>query len=334
MRIFCVTIGEKVKMKLKQSLLMFVLALFAVVLVACGNNETKKEDGKSGDTKEEKSEVVVKHEYGETPVQVNPKKVVVFDFGSLDTIEKLGASDSVVAVPRKNVPGYLSTFDNDNVINAGGLKEPDFEAIKEAEPDLIIISGRQADSYDQFSEIAPTIYMAVDEADFVNSFKKNVTTLGEIFGKEDVAKTELEAIDKEIADVKAKVSADKKGLIVLSSAKELSAYGPGSRFGIIHDVLGITPADESIKVSTHGNNVTSEYVFEKNPDYLFVIDRDVAVGEKSTLKETVQNEIIAKTNAAKEGKIIQLNPEYWYLSGGGLISVAEMVKEVSEGIAQ
>lgn len=34
------------------------------------------------------------------------------------------------------------------------------------------------------------------------------------------------------------------------------------------------------------------------------------------------------TNAFKNGKIIYLDPNYWYLSGGGLISVSEMLKEV------
>lgn len=316
---------------MKKSLLVFLLALFTVVLAACGGNETKEEDKKSGNDK--KAEVVtVKHEYDTTEVAKNPEKVVVFDFGSLDTMDALGVGDSVAALPKQNIPSYLSQYDKEEIANAGGLKEPDFEAINEVQPDLIIISGRQADSYDKFAEIAPTIYLAVDEKDYVNSFKKNVETLAEIFGKEEEAKTKLAEIDKAIEDTKENVPADKKGLIVLSSAKELSAFGPGSRFGIIHDVLGVSPADAKIKEGSHGNGVTAEYVFEKNPDYLFVIDRDAAVGEKSTLKETVQNEIVAKTNAAKEGKIISLDPEVWYLAGGGLESVAQMVKEVSDGI--
>ncbi|WP_042352546.1 siderophore ABC transporter substrate-binding protein [Bacillus massiliigorillae] len=319
---------------MKKSLLVFLLALFTVVLAACGSNDTSKEDEKtSGDDKKEEV-VTVKHEYGETKVEKNPKKVVVFDFGSLDTMDALGVGDSVVGLPKQNIPSYLSQYDKEEIANAGGLKEPDFEAIKEAEPDLIIISGRQADSYDKFAEIAPTIYQAVDTTDYINSFKKNVETLAEIFGKEDEAKTKLADIDKAIEDTKAKVPADKKGLIVLSNAKQLSAYGAGSRFGLIHDVLGVTPADKDIKESTHGNDVTAEYVLDKNPDYLFVIDRDAAVGEQSTLKETVQNEIVGKTNAAKNDKIISLDPEIWYLAGGGLESVAQMVKEVSEGISK
>lgn len=322
-------------MKMKQSLLMFLLAMVAVLLVACGSDDKKNEDASSGDAKpEEKTEVVVNHEYGETKVAVNPKKVVVFDYGSLDTIDALGVGDAVAALPRQGVPSYLSQYDTDDYINAGGLKEPDFEAINEVQPDLIIISSRQADSYDQFAEIAPTIYMAVDTKDYMNSFEKNVNTLAQIFDKEDVAKEKLEAIETSIEEVKGKTTDDKKGLIVLSNAGELSAYGVGSRFGIIHDVLGVVPVDEGIKVSTHGDTITSEYILEKNPDYLFVVDRDAVVGGEVAAKETVENEIVKKTNAYKDGKIVYLDPNYWYLSGGGIESVSEMIKSISEGIAQ
>jgi len=35
-----------------------------------------------------------------------------------------------------------------------------------------------------------------------------------------------------------------------------------------------------------------------------------------------------KTNAYKNGKIFYLDPDYWYLSGGGLLSMKEMIKEI------
>lgn len=38
--------------------------------------------------------------------------------------------------------------------------------------------------------------------------------------------------------------------------------------------------------------------------------------------------MIKTTKAYKENHVVYLDPNYWYLSGGGLISVSEMVKEV------
>ncbi|GJM75014.1 hypothetical protein HMSSN036_72300 [Paenibacillus macerans] len=60
----------------------------------------------------------------------------------------------------------------------------------------------------------------------------------------------------------------------------MSAYGPGSRFGLIHDVFGVPAVDDTIEASTHGQSISFEYVAEKNPDYLFVVDRDAVVTEE------------------------------------------------------
>ncbi|HBS44934.1 MAG TPA: ABC transporter, partial [Paenibacillus sp.] len=54
-----------------------------------------------------------------------------------------------------------------------------------------------------------------------------------------------------------KAKADgKKSLIILANEGKISAYGSGSRFGIIHDVFGFAQADDKIEVSTHGQSVS------------------------------------------------------------------------------
>jgi iron complex transport system substrate-binding protein len=246
-------------------------------------------------------------------------------------LDKLGVE--VTGLPQSNVPSYLSKYSDAKYENVGGLKEPDFEKINSLSPDLIIISGRQQDSYEEFSKIAPTLYVAVDNANYMESFTNNVKTLGKIFGKEAEVEAELATINDSVQALNTKATADgKKALIILANEGKISAYGAGSRFGIIHDVFGFAQADEKIEVSTHGQSVSYEYVADKNPDYLFVVDRDAAVksdGSKSgSAKDAVENDLVKNTNAFKNGKIIYLDPNYWYLSGGGLISVSEMLKEV------
>ncbi|OCA91714.1 siderophore ABC transporter substrate-binding protein [Pseudobacillus wudalianchiensis] len=316
----------------KLSLLM-ITALLAIVMAACGSNVEKEESKTSSEPKKEAEEVTVKHDLGETKVKKNPEKVVVFDFGSLDTLDKLGVE--VTGLPKQNIPKYLSKYEEDKYENVGSLKEPDFEKVNELSPDLIIISGRQAELYDQFAEIAPTIYLGVDPADFMNSFEKNTKMLGEIFGKEDEVQTELANVEDEIGKLKKQASKENKtALVVLANDGKVSAYGPGSRFGIIHDVFGITPVDKDIEVSTHGQSISFEYIVEKDPDYLFVIDRGavVAEGGGSSAKQVIENDLVKNTKAYKDGQIVYLDPGYWYLSGGGLESVSAMVKEVQAAL--
>ncbi|WP_285768295.1 siderophore ABC transporter substrate-binding protein [Peribacillus sp. SI8-4] len=313
---------------LKKLSVLLLIAMLAVVAVACGSDKAKEETGTKKETAKSE-EITVKHQLGETKVKTNPKKVVVFDMGALDTLDKFGVE--VAAVPHDGLPKYLSKYES-TTENAGGLKEPDFEKINELAPDLILISGRQSEAYEELSKIAPTVFVGVDTTKYMESFKENVTLLGKIFGKEDKATKELASVEENINALKEKVPADKKGLIVLANGGKISAYGPDSRFGIIHDVFGVPAVDDKLEVSTHGQSVSFEYIAEKNPDYLFVIDRDAVVGDGAAAKETVENDIVKNTNAFKEGNIIYLDPNYWYLSGGGLESVDEMVKEISEGI--
>ena len=317
---------------MRKFLLGFLMSLLVIFLVACGSDDDAEKTENDEEDSEEPQTVTVEHELGTTEVDKNPEKVVVFDMGSLDTLDKLGIE--VTGVPQQSVPDYLSKYEGDEYENVGGLKEPDFEKIAEIDPDLIIISGRQGDMYDELQELGDTIFLGVDTDNYMESFEDNVNTIGEIFDKETEAADALDAIEEKIDKAKETAEeADKNGLIILANDDKISAYGPSSRFGLIHDVVGVPAVDEGIEVSTHGQNVSFEYVVEQDPDLLYVIDRGAAIGEgESATKLIVENKLMEDTKAMQNDDIYYLDPEYWYLSGGGLISVEEMVNEIAESL--
>ncbi len=309
---------------MKKVLISLMIATLLIFAVACNaNTSTTPSSGE---------EITINHQLGETKVVKNPKKVVVFDFGILDTLDHLGID--VIALPKSGkIPKYLSKYQNNKYENVGTLKEPDFEKISELEPDLIIISTRQQDLYDEFQKIAPTIFLGIDTNNYFSSFEENMKTVGKIFGKEKEVEQELTSIQQVIDDTNQKAKKDtKKALIILANDDKVSAYGPKSRFGIIHDQLGITPVDTNIKASTHGQNISFEYIVEKDPDYLYVVDRAAVVGGKTAAKELVENELVKKTKAYQNGNIVYLDPEVWYLSGGGLQSVREMILAINQSL--
>ncbi|AJD01700.1 iron complex transport system substrate-binding protein [Campylobacter lari] len=272
----------------------------------------------------------IKHDLGSTKVVKNPSRVIVFDYGILDSLKELNLSDKIIGVPLKNLPKYLDSFKN--VENVGGVQEPNFETIYKLKPDLIIVSGRQAKNFKSFEEIAPTLYLPVDTKDYLNSFEKNLNILGDIFDKKDLVKEKFNALLQDINHFKSQINPTKKGLIILTNANKMSAFGSKSRFGIIHDVLDVKVADENISVSTHGKNISPEYILKINPDYIFVVDRDAIVGGEGNARKTIENPIVKKTNAYKNNHIFYINPEYWYLSGGGLISIKIMLEEIIKDI--
>lgn len=289
-------------------------------------NENSQEENQSGNETADAKELTMKHSKGETTVKLNPSKVVVFDMGILDIMDALGV-ETELAAPVSSVPEYLSKYAN--VANAGNIKEPDLEAIFSFEPDVIFISGRQADFYDELNKIAPTVYVDLEATNYIEDLKNNVNNIGTLFGKSTEAEEKLQELENRISEVNVVINKSKeKGLIVLVNDGNISAYGSGSRFGIIHDVLGVKPADANIEVSTHGQSASYEYISDVNPDILFVVDRTAVVGGTTSVVETLNNELVNGTNAAKNNKIISLDPEAWYLAGGGLTSVLLMVNEV------
>ncbi|MCZ0703285.1 iron complex transport system substrate-binding protein [Natronobacillus azotifigens] len=326
---------------MKKLILLLLLFAVAIFTVACGADDTEETTGTQDATENQQeaqnnqdeevaTEVVVEHELGTTTVPVNPEKVVVFDFGTLDTLDYLGVD--VAALPKGNIPEYLTQFDTDAYENAGTLFEPDFETLAHIDPDLIIISGRTQEAYEELSNLAPTIFMGVDTARYIESFEANITLLGEIFTKQTEVEDALGEITESVASLQALVSEDEPGLIILTNDGSLSAFGPGSRFGIIHDEFGISPVDEGIESATHGQSISFEYVTEMNPHYLFVMDRNAVTGGEHTASSTLDNDLINQTIAAEEDQIVYLTPDYWYLSSGGIVSVTEMIHEIAAAL--
>lgn len=301
-------------------------AAATLALTACGGSSEAADDPSTAST------VTIEHAQGSTEVPVDPQTVFTFDLGALDTMDALGVD--VDGVPQGTLPAQLAAYAGGDITNIGSMKEPDFEAIAAAAPDLIVISGRVADSYDELSEIAPTIDLSVDAEDPIASFKAHTASLGTVFGVEDDVADRLAALDAKIAETRDAAAASGNGLVLMTSAGEVTAYGAGSRFGLIHDVLGVEEAAEVKSEGTHGEAVSFEYIAEINPAHLFVIDRDAAIGEAGAAGAAVlDNELVNGTDAAKNGAVTFLDSASWYLIGYGLNNLDAMVTAVNEAVA-
>lgn len=263
----------------------------------------------------------------------NPKRVVVFDYGVADILKNLGV-DAVVGLPKNGkMPEILSNYSDDKYTNVGSLKETDFEAVESLNPDLIIIGGRQAEDIDSFKEIAPTVNLAVDGQDYMNSFKTVVTDLGKLFDKEDEAKKAIDEIEAKIAKVNKTVT--EKGLtasVVMANEGNISAFSAKSRYGLIYNGLGFAEVDKNIDDSTHGQQVSFEYFLENKADYVFVVDRGAITGKGDSASKLFDNEVMNKTEVAKNGNIVYLNSVIWYTMTGGIESTNQMIDEIADAI--
>lgn len=306
-----------------------IFALLACVLtlglVACGST-TSAAPAAGGE------KVTIKHAQGSTEVPTNPGKVVVLDYATLDSMKALGLTDKVVGVPAKTLPDFLGEFKKAESI--GTMQEPDIEKVAGLKPELIIIAGRTAAKYAELSKVAPTVNLSVDATTYVDSMKEQANKLGTIFGKQAEVEQKLTAVEQAIQETKGQAGTAGKALTILTSGGKLSAFGPGSRFGYVHDVYGIKAAAADLKVDNHGQAISNEFISTTNPDVLYVIDRDATIGKQGeSAAKLLDNALVNQTNAAKNKKIVYLNGARWYLTGSGLDNTIEMAKELKAGLA-
>ncbi|WP_424934099.1 siderophore ABC transporter substrate-binding protein [Amaricoccus macauensis] len=263
---------------------------------------------------------------GPAEVPANPETIAVFDMAALDAIDALGIT--VAGVPQ---PHYLSYLDDAAATaqSVGSLFEPDFEALAMIAPDLIVAGGRSSTQVDALSRIAPTIDMTIWDGDYLDVAQARVRAYGEIFGKQDDAEALASALVAKTEEAENAVEGRGDALILLTNGGKISAYGSASRFGWLHTALGLPEAYPGLESETHGEAVSFEFVAEVDPDWILVIDRGAAIGNSGeSAAATLDNPLIAKTRAAKQGQIVYLDSGPLYIAGGGVQSMTHTLDEV------
>lgn len=316
----------------------------AVSLAACGQAEEKSNTSKKAEaeqTKEQTPEnVTIKsfngnNEEVDLEVPYDPERIAVLDMASLDILDNLGMGDRVVGSASTSLEYLTDYVDNEEVANLGTIKEADLEAVMECDPDVIFIGGRLASSYDALSEIAPVVFLSTDsELGVVKSVTKNAETIASMFGLEDEVSKKIEGFDERIEALK-KTAEGKTALVGMTTSGSFNLMGNDGRCSIVGREIGFENLTAAESTSTHGNEVSFETVVEKNPDYIFVMDRDSAIGADGaqTAKEIVENELVMGTDAYKNGRIIYLeHPAVWYTAEGGITALNIMLSDLENAL--
>jgi len=268
---------------------------------------------------------------GTVSVEGVPKTIAVYDAAAIDTLNRLGIHPA--GVPDKLYVPELEAAKG-NAAAVGTLFEPDLEALSALAPDLVIVGSRSAAKAEVTARIAPTLDMTIDGDNLFADAKARLATYGDLFGKAEEAKAAAEELDAKLAAAKAAVAGKGKALIVMTNGPKVSAYGPGSRFGWVHGVLGLPPAMEDIQSATHGEAVSFEFIREANPDWLLVLDRAVAVASsEQAAKVTLDNELVAGTTAWKKGQVVYLPAAEFYIADGGVQSLGRVLAAIADAFS-
>ncbi|MBN9030683.1 MAG: siderophore ABC transporter substrate-binding protein [Rhizobiales bacterium] len=268
---------------------------------------------------------------GPVEIAATPRRIAVYDIAALDTLERLGIHPA--GIPDKLYVPELEAVKRD-AVSVGTLFEPDLEALSALAPDLVIVGSRSAGRAEMTAKVAPTIDMTIDGNDLIGQARARLAAYGALFGKQAEADTAIAGLDVAVQAAKAAINGKGKGLIVMTNGPKVSTYGPGSRFGWLHSVLGLPPAVPTIDAATHGEAVSFEFIRDANPDWLLVLDRAAAVGSSEQgAKVTLDNELVAETTAWKKGQVIYLPPADFYIAAGGVQAVERVLATITRGFA-
>ncbi len=266
-------------------------------------------------------------------VPYDAQRIAVMDMAALDILDSLGLGDRVVG-SSSTALDYLQSYATDDAIaNLGTIKEADLEAVMASEPDVIFIGGRLASSYDALSEIAPVVFLATDsQIGVVESVRKNATTIASMFGLEDKVDGLMADFDARIQTL-ASFAQDKTAIVGMVTSGGFNVLGNDGRCSMIGKEIGFENigVDANIDTSTHGNEASFEFVVEKAPDYIFVLDRDAAIGTEGAqlAQEIMENELVMGTDAYKNGNIVYLaHPAVWYTAEGGVQALDRMLQDL------
>ncbi len=269
-------------------------------------------------------------------VPYDPERIAVMDLAALDILDNLGLGDRVVGCSTSTGVSYLASYSEDeNVTNLGTIREADLEAVMECEPDVIFIGGRLSESYDELSEIAPVIYLSVDsDKGVVQSVNDNATSIASMFGLEDQVADLMAEFDSRISAL-SEISEGHTALVSLYTSGSVNVLGNDGRCSLIGNEVGFTNLASDEVTSTHGNEVSFETIVEMDPEYIFVLNRDAAIGSDGAdaAQEVVENELVMGTTAYQNGNIIYMsNPAIWYTAEGGITALDVMLQDLEEAL--
>lgn len=283
-------------------------------------------------------------------VPVDPKRLAVLDYSVMENLQALGLTDRVVAHVEARTLPWIKPAPAASVA-VESLKTVDTEQLAQVKPDLIFISGRVARAFDDFSKVAPTLCLAPNyEKGSFASFKESLSTLGVIFEKERETAYIIELAQKRIDTLRAQTAGQTIAVLMVIGGR-VGVLPDNGRCSFLTEAMGFVnvagprtgsaakkPKAKTAPTAaeiTAGNQKSFERLAHLNPDRIYVLNKDLAVGSRnpSDFDAVVSgNALWQNLSAVKAGKVKLLTAPAWYLGEGGVASLDKMLTDVEESL--
>jgi len=280
--------------------------------------------------------IMVKHELGTTSIAYHPQRAAVLDMNEADFLDQL--SIPIAGMPKDYVPHFLQMYkDDQKVQDLGAIVQPNMERIYTLKPDIILMTPLQANQYQALSKIAPTVHYDINfnnsQQHHIEAIKAHLITLGQIFNQQQLATQKVDALDAKVEEVR-KITANRpeKALVVLHNNGAFSNFGVQSRYGFVFNAFGVKPASTVVDTSLHGQPISSEFIKQADPDILYIVDRTAVMEHRPTIDaERMSNPLLRQTKAWKNGKVVFVDADAWYITAASPTSMHILIDDVIKG---
>ncbi|WP_224768166.1 ABC transporter substrate-binding protein [Metabacillus idriensis] len=293
----------------------FKCGLFAILLLLCAacssEGLSKTSSAEKQTTADEKTETIetgtrtVTYLDKEYILPADAKRIVIA--GSMEAMEDalvlnvkpIGASTVAGSFPDRF---EKITAETDPI---GEKIEPNLETILKLKPDVILGSTKFPDEkMMELEKIAPTIRISHLSSDW----EANLTFMGELTGKKQLAEKEIKKYSQQLEATKKKFDgtslAEKNVLAVRLRSGKLFIY-PENVYvnSVLYEDLGL-PVPAELKDVKAQQQISIEGLAEMDPDYLFVqFSADENGKTDQALEELKANPVINNIKAIKENHV-------------------------------
>ncbi len=262
----------------------------------------------------------------------NPKKIVTFDYAVADLVSSLELEEEIeLLMPSETLPKYLEVYAT--VPDVGSAQEPNFEVIKEFQPEIIFVTPQMQERTEELKKIAPVFVLPIDYGNYLESAYSNARTIGQMLDVPDQVEEKIYECSQIVEEVEGQLSSQSEiTMVLLTEGDKIRVFGEKSKMGWLGAELGLNFVDTAIADDPDGVNVDTNYILGKDPERIFYIDMSEVEGE-SNRGEPIFIEELSETKAAVAEKIHRLTTSSYQVPGG-LTAIATTGEEIRKIVSE
>ncbi|MFK5709668.1 ABC transporter substrate-binding protein [Lysinibacillus boronitolerans] len=329
----------------KKFLFISFIAIFMLILAACGEKKAVEEESSTDTPKEEVTQTKEEStnengtrtiEYLGESYEVPEKVERIVVTGAMEAMEDMVVLDvhpvGAIAIGGKFPELYASVTDKAESI--GEKIKPNFEKILELNPDVILGSTKFPEEVQsKLEKIAPTILVS----HISTNWESNLNLLAELTGKQADAEKILSTYKADIEAAKSTLTEklqDQKVAAIRIRGGQAYVY-PKEVFlnAVLYGELGLAVPNEVAKAKSQ-EAISVEQLADMNPDYLFVqFSTDENADEPNALEGFKKNPIIQNITAFKNDQVFVnvLDP---LMEGGPAYSRIKFLEAIQQNLVK